>query len=102
MLIADYWLVRRKHLVLADLYRKRGVYTYAAGWNWRAVLATLAGCFFAWVGLIVPALRPLYDYAWFVGFGVAFAVHYGLMKLSPPRESVAAEAASHAAVVAGE
>ncbi|HEX8118599.1 MAG TPA: NCS1 family nucleobase:cation symporter-1, partial [Pyrinomonadaceae bacterium] len=76
VLIADYWLVRRKGLALADLYRARGAYTYAAGWNWRAVVATLLGCFFAWVGLAVPALRPLYDYAWFVGFGVAFAAHY--------------------------
>src|SRR5919112_5103057 len=83
VLIADYWLVRRKELALADLYRRRGAYTYAAGWNWRAVAATLAGCFFAWVGLVVPALRPLYDYAWFVGFGVAFAVHYGLTRLAP-------------------
>jgi NCS1 family nucleobase:cation symporter-1 len=105
VLIADYWFVRRKNLALADLYRKRGVYTYTSGWNWRAVLATLAGCFFAWVGLIVPALRPLYDYAWFIGFGVAFAVHYGLMKLAPPpvtEATAAAEASSRAAVVAGE
>ena len=105
VLIADYWLVRRKHLALADLYRRRGAYTYAAGWNWRAAAATLAGCLFAWVGLAVPALRPLYDYAWFVGFGVAFAVHYGLMKLSPPpavEASAADEAPSRAAVVAGE
>jgi len=57
------------------------------GSNWRAVLATLLGCFFAWIGLIIPTLRPLYDYAWFVGFGVAFIVHLGLMKASPPRKS---------------
>jgi NCS1 family nucleobase:cation symporter-1 len=85
VLIADYWFIRRKSLALADLYRRQGVYTYAGGWNWRAVVATLAGCFFAWVGLLVPALRPLYDYAWFVGFGVAFVTHYGLTKLAPPQ-----------------
>jgi NCS1 family nucleobase:cation symporter-1 len=39
------------------------------------------GCFFAWIGLIIPVLRPLYDYAWFVGFGVAFVVHWGLMSM---------------------
>ena len=64
-----------------------------------------AGCFFAWIGLLVPALRPLYDYAWFVGFGVAFAVHYALMKLAPPpvtEATAAADAASQAAAVAGE
>src|SRR5437762_6741571 len=71
VLIVDYWIVRKRRLALADLYRKRGAYTYAAGWNWRAVAATLVGCALAWVGLIWPALRPLYDYAWFVGFGAA-------------------------------
>jgi NCS1 family nucleobase:cation symporter-1 len=81
VLIADYWIVRRKNLALADLYRTHGVY---GGWNWRAVLATLLGCFFAWIGLIISELRPLYDYAWFVGFGVGFVVHWGLMKLFPP------------------
>lgn len=76
VLIADYWLVRKKQLNLADLYRSNGEY---GGWNWRAVAATLLGCFFAWIGLIIPTLSVLYDYAWFVGFGVAFVVYWGLM-----------------------
>src|SRR5437762_7005445 len=71
VLIVDYWLVRKKRLEPGDLYRTRVVYTYKGGWNWRAVAATLVGCALAWVGLIWPALRPLYDYAWFVGFGAA-------------------------------
>ena len=83
VLIADYWLVRDKKLALADLYLEKGEYRYKAGWNWRAVVATAAGCFFAWGGLVIPVLKPLYDYAWFVGFGVAFAVHYLLMKFLP-------------------
>ncbi len=81
VLIADYWLVRDKRLALPDLYLERGEYAYTAGWNWRAVVATLAGCALAWGGLVIPALKPLYDYAWFVGFGVAFVVHLALMKL---------------------
>ena len=35
------------------------------------LIATIAGCAVAWGGLIFEPLRPLYDYAWFVGFGVA-------------------------------
>jgi NCS1 family nucleobase:cation symporter-1 len=85
VLIADYWFVRGKTLVLGDLYRTGGAYEYDSGWNWRAVVATLAGCTFAWIGLVVPALRPLYDYAWFVGFGVAAVLHYVLMKALPPK-----------------
>ena len=91
VLIADYWLVRKKRLELGDLYRTRGVYTYAAGWNWRAVVATLLGCALAWIGLIVPPLRPLYDYAWFVGFGTAAVTHLVLMKIMPPQATPVVE-----------
>lgn len=83
VLIADYWLLRRTNLNLADLYRSKGIY---GGWNLRAVFATLLGCFFAWIGLIIPTLRPLYDYAWFVGFGVAFGSHWILMRALPPTQ----------------
>jgi NCS1 family nucleobase:cation symporter-1 len=88
VLIADYWIVRRKQLALGDLYRTSGKY---GGWNWRAVTATLLGCFFAWIGLIIPNLRILYDYAWFVGFGIAFVVHWVLMNLVPPNKTLATE-----------
>ena len=39
ILIADYWVVRRQRLVLDDLFRERGAYTYRDGVNWRAVAA---------------------------------------------------------------
>jgi NCS1 family nucleobase:cation symporter-1 len=92
VLIMDYWVIRRKRLVLPDLYRKDGVYTYAGGWNWRAVAATLFGCLVAWIGLFVPSLRVLYDAAWFVGFTASAVSYLALMKLAPPQLAVAAEA----------
>ncbi len=85
VMIVDYWVIRRKELNLRDLYLTRGEYRYAGGWNWRAVIATLAGCTLAWIGLLVPVLRPLYDYAWFVGFGVSAITHWLLMTVVPPR-----------------
>ena len=88
VMIVDYWIVRKKHLVLGDLYRTTGTYRYAAGWNWRAVFATILGCVAAWIGLVVPSLRPLYDYAWFIGFGVAAVAHLALMKAFRPRDLV--------------
>lgn len=84
VMITDYWLIRKKNLVLADLYLPVGTYEYNKGWNWRAVVATLAGCGFAWIGLVVPVLKPLYEYAWFVGFIVSAGVYWGLMKAVPP------------------
>src|SRR5215813_2400941 len=83
VLIADYWLFRRKQLELAELYKVHGAYTYAGGWNWRAVAATLIGCALVWGGLVIPFMRPLYDYAWFVGFLASGAVYLALMKGAP-------------------
>jgi NCS1 family nucleobase:cation symporter-1 len=72
VLIADYWIVRKRTLRLADLYLREGAY---GGWSAPAVIATLAGCALAWGGLVIPLLKPLYDYGWFVGFFVAGAVY---------------------------
>jgi len=72
VLIADYWIVRRTQLVVDDLYREDGIYER---WRWSGIVATMLGCAAAWIGLIVRPLRPLYDYAWFVGFAVSFATY---------------------------
>jgi NCS1 family nucleobase:cation symporter-1 len=82
VLIADYWIVRRRELSLEDLYLAQGIYR---GWNWRAISATAIGCALAWGGLVVPPMRPLYDYAWFVGFLASGAAH---LALAPRRSNV--------------
>ena len=43
VLIADYWVVRRKHLRLEDLYLPDGAYRYAGGWNGKAVVGDAGG-----------------------------------------------------------
>jgi NCS1 family nucleobase:cation symporter-1 len=78
VLVADYWLVRRRRLDLEALYLPDGAYRYRGGWNWGAAAATLCGCALAWAGLVVAALKPLYDYAWFVGFFTAATLHWAL------------------------
>jgi NCS1 family nucleobase:cation symporter-1 len=80
VLIADYWVVRRAELRLEDLYRANGVYS---GWNLAAIGATACGCALAWGGFVVPALKPLYDYAWFVGFFSAGAVYILIAPMRP-------------------
>jgi len=75
VLIADYWIVRRKELNLGDLYLPGGEY---GGWSIPAVVATIAGCALAWGGLVFAPLRPLYDYAWFVGFFAAGLIYVGM------------------------
>jgi NCS1 family nucleobase:cation symporter-1 len=77
VLIVDYWIVKRRELRLEDLYRHDGVYR---GWNPSAIAATVMGCALAWGGLVVPILKPLYNYAWFVGFFAAGAAHLAMAR----------------------
>src|SRR5216683_863322 len=82
VMICDYFLVRKKIILVEDLYERRGFYEFSGGVNWRAMSALAAGAGVAFVGLIVPALRVLYDYAWFVGFAASFAVYWAMMQAS--------------------
>ncbi|MEP7079045.1 MAG: NCS1 family nucleobase:cation symporter-1, partial [Chthoniobacterales bacterium] len=93
IMIADYFVVRRRQLNLAALYQTDGEYRYTNGVSIVAVVAlTLAILpnlpgFLVHVQLIDAALVPrflikLYDYAWFVGFGIAFTLYLALRKMT--------------------
>jgi NCS1 family nucleobase:cation symporter-1 len=80
-MICDYFVIRRRVLQVDDLYLRGGVYEYSRGFNWCAVVGLALGAGTALAGLAVPSMRALYDYSWFVGFAVAFAVYYAMMKV---------------------
>jgi NCS1 family nucleobase:cation symporter-1 len=81
IMICDYFMIRRRVLLVDELYLRGGAYEYSGGFNWVAIIALVAGAGTALVGLVVPSVRVLYDYSWFVGFAVSFTAYYGLMKL---------------------
>lgn len=84
IMICDYFVVRRRILAVDDLYLRGGQYEYAKGFNWRAIGALCVGSAVALVGLVVPSVRFLYDYSWFVGFAMAFVVYWLLMRREYP------------------
>jgi NCS1 family nucleobase:cation symporter-1 len=93
VMIADYWLVRRKQLDVADLYRPsgryRGMNPLAIGALTAGVLPNIPGFMWTcriverpptplepgWRDMLVSFFDAIYPYAWFIGFGVAFAVY---------------------------
>ena len=89
IMIADYFIVRRKELAVDELYMRGGRYEFDRGINWRAmgillvsVAPNLPG-FLAAAGVVDPSSVPaifhtIYTYAWFVGFGLGFGL-YALM-----------------------
>ena len=86
ILICDYWLVRKTKLDLVKLYEPRGPYWYEGGWNPKALVALAAGILPNLPGFlgtikaieVAPFWMSLYSYAWFVGFGISFAVYAAL------------------------
>jgi NCS1 family nucleobase:cation symporter-1 len=91
IMIADYYLIRKQHLVTADLYDHKGIYGYKNGFNTAAIVALLLGILPNVPGFLVtihlldgnsmPAWIPgLYHYAWFVGFFVSGILYALLMK----------------------
>jgi len=91
ILICDYFFIRRTRLVIRDLYRKDGAYTYKGGFNVAAIWALALGIAPSVPGflgtirvldaaVVGPFFMKIYSYAWFVGFGVASAVYALLMR----------------------
>jgi NCS1 family nucleobase:cation symporter-1 len=86
VLIADYFVLRKKRLDLPGLYEKQGPYWYQGGWNTKAFVALVAGIapnFPGFLGTVKWASvsdvwMKLYNYAWFVSFGIAFGVYLGI------------------------
>jgi NCS1 family nucleobase:cation symporter-1 len=91
ILIADYYLVRRRRLDTADLYRRDGRYEYRRGFNPAALIALTLGVAPNVPGFLVQVLptrfaavpqfwQGLYSYAWFLGFAIAALVYLALMR----------------------
>jgi NCS1 family nucleobase:cation symporter-1 len=79
VMIADYFIVRKRSLNVEDLYRRGGEYEYGSGINVRALVSLGVGIAVALLGLAVPPMRWLYDYAWFVGFAISASAYIVLM-----------------------
>ncbi len=82
VLICDYFFIRKTVLDLGALYHN-GEYYYNRGFNPNAVIALVLGILPNVPGFlgtihamdVSPFWMNLYSYAWFVGFGVSFAVY---------------------------
>jgi NCS1 family nucleobase:cation symporter-1 len=80
IMVTDYFLIRGTRLDIYSLYHRNGPYEYKRGINPRALVALAAGVIIALIGLVIPEIRFLYDYAWFAGFFLSAAVYYTLMR----------------------
>ena len=91
IMIADYFILRKRKLDIKELYKKNSIYWYSHGFNFYALIALLAGIlpnvpgFLAAINIIPPGLLPsfiinLYNYAWFVGFLISGSIYWFFSK----------------------
>ena len=81
IMLADYFVIRKKHIYLSEVYKENGLYSYkGSGYNSSAMIAFATGTGLALVGYWVEALSFFYSLSWFTGFILSFALYYLLMK----------------------
>ncbi len=78
--IADYWLVRKRRLDLAELYSPSGIYSYAGGFNVRAVIALVVGWLVALAGIRIAPLHFLWVGGWLFSMLGGFVAYWLLMR----------------------
>jgi NCS1 family nucleobase:cation symporter-1 len=93
IMIADYYVWRRRQLHVAALYRTDSEYRYTNGFSLIAIIALIVAVlpnlpgFLVAVNAVSASVVPaffvrLYDYAWFVGFTIAFIVYLAFRNLN--------------------
>ena len=83
ILVCDYYLISKKEIQIAELYKENGIYSFGgSGFNKAALIALFVGAFIAIGGKWIPAMSSLYAISWFSGFIVSFVLYYLLMKNS--------------------
>jgi len=96
ILIADYFILRKRHLNVEELFSHEGQYAGKNGWNLAGIMALIIGIvpnlpgFLQVAGFVegVPEIFiTIYGYAWFVGLIVASVIYLILAETPPhPRE----------------
>lgn len=86
VLLADYYVVKRTHIDLDQIYYDTNSSSKSAysGTNWISYTSTILGLLFALSGQIIPLLSPLTQISWIVGCAVGFVCQILLSKVFQP------------------
>jgi NCS1 family nucleobase:cation symporter-1 len=78
VLIADYFLVKRRRIDVDEMYTlaPTGKYHFRGGYNPIAIAATVVGAVLAML-LVLLGSSDVAAFSWFLGAGAAFVLHWG-------------------------
>ncbi|PXY27123.1 NCS1 family nucleobase:cation symporter-1 [Prauserella muralis] len=100
ILLVDYYLVRRGHIVVDDLFTDEtsAAYYYRRGFNPIALQAFLPAAVVSGVLALVPAFSAVAPFSWVLGVGIAGGIYYwrsGRVRTGPlPNEVIACASSS--------
>lgn len=96
VLVADYYIIRRRSLTVSDLYSMRadGRYFYSKGWNARAIVAIAIAAVFSISAVWVPVLSALSGFAWVIGALLGAILYTAVMWTYRPKADDAAQPAA--------
>jgi len=82
ILVVDYYLIKRQHISMNDLFSDRpdGAYYYYKGWNIRGLIAFAIGALFSIATILVPVLTTLEGYGFLLGAALGGIVYWLLMR----------------------
>jgi NCS1 family nucleobase:cation symporter-1 len=93
ILIADYFVYRHRRLNVVALYKADGEYSFTNGISYITLATLVVSILPSLPGFLVnikvlsaesmpPVLVDLYNYAWFIGFALAFVIYLALRKIA--------------------
>lgn len=104
LMVADYFIIKRRKYNVYELYRPRGIYRYWGGWNWRSYAALLCAIAPNLPGMAnainakvqIGNIKYIYMVSNIVADIIAICVYYALSRLFPDRPSIITEAVHEA------
>jgi NCS1 family nucleobase:cation symporter-1 len=99
IMMADFWVLRGRHLCLEALYKHPDIYSYWNGFNLRAFVAFGAGIAPNLAGLakatgqdsVPKGASYVYSLSWLVGTVISFLVYWGFGKAFPMEDRLDAD-----------
>ena len=93
IIISDYYLVRKRKIVLSETFNRSGIYSYTNGWNITAFITVILAVipiipgfiskFYPKCGNVFPNwIIHISDYGWWISSLIAITLYYGLMTLN--------------------
>lgn len=82
ILVVDYYLIKRQHIDMNDLFSDspNSAYYYYKGWNIRGLIAFAIGALFSIATVLVPVLSNLEGYGFLLGAALGGIAYWVLMR----------------------